>query len=36
MNNVTSTVQPSNHEVYFPLMNVNGKPVLRIMHAGKE
>jgi DNA-binding beta-propeller fold protein YncE len=24
-------VQPSTHEVYFPLMNVDGKPVLRIM-----
>jgi DNA-binding beta-propeller fold protein YncE len=24
-------VQPSSHEVYFPLMNVDGKPVLRIM-----
>jgi YVTN family beta-propeller protein len=29
-------VQPNTHEVYFPLMNVNGKPVLRIMQAGKE
>jgi DNA-binding beta-propeller fold protein YncE len=24
-------VEPSTHEVYFPLMNVDGKPVLRIM-----
>jgi DNA-binding beta-propeller fold protein YncE len=24
-------VQPATHEVYFPLMNVDGKPVLRIM-----
>ena len=24
-------VQPTTHEVYFPLMNVGGKPVLRIM-----
>ena len=24
-------VQPSTHEVYFPLMDVDGKPVLRIM-----
>ena len=29
-------VQPSTHEIYFPLMNVNGKPVLRIMQAGTE
>jgi YVTN family beta-propeller protein len=25
-------VDPTTHEIYFPLMNVNGKPVLRIMH----
>jgi DNA-binding beta-propeller fold protein YncE len=24
-------VQPGTHEVYFPLMNVDGKPVLRVM-----
>jgi DNA-binding beta-propeller fold protein YncE len=24
-------VQPSTHEIYFPLMNVDGKPALRIM-----
>jgi hypothetical protein len=24
-------VQPASHEIYFPLMNVNGKPVLRVM-----
>jgi YVTN family beta-propeller protein len=24
-------VQPSTHEVYFPLMNIDGRPVLRIM-----
>jgi DNA-binding beta-propeller fold protein YncE len=29
-------VQPANHEIYFPLMNVDGKPVLRIMQAEKE
>jgi YVTN family beta-propeller protein len=29
-------VQPATHEIYFPLMNVNGKPLLRIMQAGKE
>lgn len=29
-------VQPSTHEVFFPLMNVDGKAVLRIMRAGKE
>jgi hypothetical protein len=28
-------VQPTNHEIYFPLMNVDGKPVLRIMQAEK-
>ena len=29
-------VQPVTHEVYFPLTNVNGKPVLRIMQAENE
>jgi DNA-binding beta-propeller fold protein YncE len=29
-------VQPTTHEVYFPLTNVNGKPVLRIMQAENE
>jgi hypothetical protein len=29
-------VQQANHEIYFPLMNVDGKPVLRIMQAEKE
>jgi YVTN family beta-propeller protein len=29
-------IQPSTHEIYFPLMNVNGKPVLRIMRAENE
>jgi hypothetical protein len=24
-------VQPSTHEIYFPLMNVDGKTILRIM-----
>ena len=24
-------VDPKTHEIYFPLMNVNGKPVLRIL-----
>ena len=29
-------VQPATHEVYFPLMNVDGKPVLRIMLPSSE
>jgi DNA-binding beta-propeller fold protein YncE len=29
-------VQPASHEVYFPLMNVAGKPVLRIMQPLDE
>jgi hypothetical protein len=29
-------LQPITHEIYFPLMNVGGKPVLRIMQAGTE
>ena len=29
-------VQPATHEIYFPLMNVDGKPVLRIMQAGND
>jgi DNA-binding beta-propeller fold protein YncE len=29
-------VQPATHEIYFPLMNVDGKPVLRIMQAEIE
>jgi YVTN family beta-propeller protein len=29
-------VQPATHEIYFPLMNLDGKPVLRIMQAGTE
>jgi DNA-binding beta-propeller fold protein YncE len=29
-------VQPATHEIYFPLMNVNGKPVLRIMRGGND
>jgi DNA-binding beta-propeller fold protein YncE len=29
-------VQPATHEIYFPLMNVAGRPVLRIMRAGTE
>jgi DNA-binding beta-propeller fold protein YncE len=29
-------VQPATHEIYFPLMNVDGQPVLRIMRAEKE
>jgi DNA-binding beta-propeller fold protein YncE len=29
-------VQPSTHEVYFPLMNIDGKPVLRIMQPQSE
>jgi DNA-binding beta-propeller fold protein YncE len=29
-------IQPATHEIYFPLMNVDGKPVLRIMIAGTE
>jgi DNA-binding beta-propeller fold protein YncE len=28
-------VDPTTHEIYFPLMNVNGKPVLRIMRGEK-
>jgi YVTN family beta-propeller protein len=29
-------VQPTTHEIYFPLMNVSGGPVLRIMRAENE
>jgi DNA-binding beta-propeller fold protein YncE len=29
-------VQPATHEIYFPLMNVDGKPMLRIMQAGND
>jgi YVTN family beta-propeller protein len=29
-------VQPTTHEIYFPLMNAGGTPVLRIMRAGTE
>ncbi len=29
-------VQPVSHEIYFPLMNVNGKPVLRIMQEERQ
>jgi DNA-binding beta-propeller fold protein YncE len=29
-------IHPMTHEIYFPLMNVNGKPVLRIMRGGHE
>ena len=29
-------VQPTTHEIYFPLMNPGGTPVLRIMHAATE
>jgi DNA-binding beta-propeller fold protein YncE len=29
-------IQPATHEIYFPLMNVDGKPVLRIMQAGND
>src|SRR5271163_2787373 len=29
-------VLPTTHEIYFPLMNVDGKPVLRIMQPGSE
>ena len=29
-------VQPLTHEIYFPLMNVDGKTVLRIMQPEKE
>jgi YVTN family beta-propeller protein len=29
-------VQPATHEIYFPIMNVDGRPVLRIMRAGNE
>jgi hypothetical protein len=28
-------VDPTIHEIYFPLMNVNGKPALRIMRGEK-
>ena len=27
-------VDPVTYVIYFPLMNVDGKPVLRIMHDG--
>jgi DNA-binding beta-propeller fold protein YncE len=29
-------VQPTTHDIYFPLMKVDGKPVLRIMQAGSK
>jgi YVTN family beta-propeller protein len=29
-------VQPVTHEVYFPLMNVEGKTILRVMRPGNE
>jgi hypothetical protein len=29
-------LHPITHEIYFPLKDVDGKPVLRIMRAGKE
>jgi hypothetical protein len=29
-------VDPSTREIYFPLMNVNGKPVLRIMRGEEQ
>lgn len=29
----TVSVNPENHEVYLPLQNVDGRPVLRIMWA---
>jgi DNA-binding beta-propeller fold protein YncE len=29
-------VQPITHEVYFPIMNVDGRPVLRVMHPGNQ
>jgi YVTN family beta-propeller protein len=29
-------VHPMTHEIYFPLMDIDGKPVLRIMRGGKE
>jgi YVTN family beta-propeller protein len=29
-------IQPATHEIYFPLKNVEGKTVLRIMRAGNE
>jgi DNA-binding beta-propeller fold protein YncE len=29
-------VQPVTHEIYFPLMKIDGKPVLRIMQAPSE
>jgi DNA-binding beta-propeller fold protein YncE len=32
----TVSVDPKTHLVYFPLENVNGKPVLRIMKPGRE
>jgi YVTN family beta-propeller protein len=28
-------IHPMTHEIYFPLMDVDGKPVLRIMRGGK-
>ena len=29
-------IHPTTHEIYFPLMEVDGKPVLRIMRGGNE
>jgi DNA-binding beta-propeller fold protein YncE len=29
-------IHPTTHEVYFPLMDVDGKPVLRIMRGGNK
>jgi YVTN family beta-propeller protein len=29
-------VHPVTHEIYFPLMDIDGRPVLRIMRSGKE
>jgi len=29
-------VDPSSHEIYFPLMNVSGKPLLRIMRRQSD
>jgi YVTN family beta-propeller protein len=29
-------VHPMTHEIYFPLMDIDGRPVLRIMRGGKE
>jgi len=29
-------IHPVTHEIYFPLMGVDGEPVLRIMRGGKE